>query len=79
VKVFYVTHLFDLAHGFYREQPETALFLRAERRPDGTRTFRVLRGEPLPTSYGPESYRRIFGAAPEQPASVVAGTSESGR
>jgi hypothetical protein len=34
VKVFYVTHLFDLAHGFYREQPETALDLDQVRRRD---------------------------------------------
>jgi DNA mismatch repair ATPase MutS len=61
VKVVFVTHLFDLADGFYRQQLETALFLRAERREDGTRTFRVLPNEPLPTSYGEDSYRRIFG------------------
>jgi DNA mismatch repair ATPase MutS len=71
VKVFYVTHLFDLAHGFYEQQLAAALFLRAERRPDGQRTFRLLEGEPLPTSFGPESYRRIFGTAPEPPAVVA--------
>jgi DNA mismatch repair ATPase MutS len=71
VKVFFVTHLFDLAHGFYREQLESALFLRAERQPDGRRTFRLLEGEPLPTSYGADSYRRIFGAS-EMPTAVAA-------
>jgi hypothetical protein len=64
VKVLFVTHLYDLAHGFYRDGPETALFLRAERRPDGARTFRLTPGEPLPTSYGEDSYRRIFEPAP---------------
>jgi len=68
VKVFFVTHMFDLASGFYRQQLEPALFLRAERKPDGRRTYRQLEGEPLPTSYGPESYQRIFGAAPELPS-----------
>jgi DNA mismatch repair ATPase MutS len=63
IKVFYVTHLFDLAHGFYREQMDTALFLRAERHADGRRTFRLVEGEPLPTSYGEDSYTRIFGTA----------------
>jgi hypothetical protein len=72
VKVFYVTHLFDLAHGFYRQGLSTALFLRAERQPDGKRTFRLLEGKPLPTSYGPDSYRRIFGAARELGAAVAA-------
>ena len=62
IRVFFVTHLFDLAHGFYEEKRETGLFLRPERRDDGTRTFRLLEGEPLPTSYGPDLYRQIFGA-----------------
>jgi len=48
----------------------TALFLRAEREPDGRRTFKVLAGGPLPTSYGEDSYRRIFGPASAAPAAV---------
>ena len=62
-KVFFVTHMFDLAHGFHAQRLDNALFLRAERKSDGTRTFRVVPGEPLPTSYGEDSYRRIFGGA----------------
>ncbi len=69
VKVVFVTHLFDLADSVYRQRLETALFLRAEREPDGRRTFHVVPGEPLPTSYGEDSYRRIFGLP-----SVAAGT-----
>jgi MutS domain V len=60
VKVFFVTHLFDLAHGLFREGSGNVVFLRAERRSDGSRTFRLGEGEPLPTSYGADSYRRIF-------------------
>ena len=62
VKIFYVTHMFDLAHRFYRAKMNDALFLRAERLPDGGRTFRLVEGAPLPTSYGEDLYRRIFGA-----------------
>jgi DNA mismatch repair ATPase MutS len=62
VKVFFVTHLFDFAHGFYAQGLDMALFLRAERQPDGQRTFRLFEGEPLPTSYGEDSYQRIFGS-----------------
>ena len=62
VKVFYVTHLFDLAQGFYLARMDSALFLRAERLPDGRRTFRLIEGEPLPTSHGEDLYSRIFGA-----------------
>jgi hypothetical protein len=63
IKVIYVTHLFDLAQGFYLAKTDAALFLRAERLADGRRTFRLVEGEPLPTSYGEDLYRRIFGAA----------------
>ncbi len=61
VSVCYVTHLSDLAQGYYRAGMRTTLFLRAERLPDGERTFRLLEGEPLSTSYGADLYRRIFG------------------
>jgi hypothetical protein len=61
IRVLFVTHMYDLAHSFHTEQSDTALFLRAERQPDGRRTFKLLEGEPLPTSYGEDSYRRIFG------------------
>lgn len=61
VKVVYVTHMFDLANSFYLEKSETSIFLRAERLADGSRTFRIIEGLPLPTSYGEDLYHRIFG------------------
>ena len=69
IKVFYVTHLFDLAEGFHREKMDAALFLRAERLADGRRTFRLVEGEPLPTSHAEDLYRRIFGTVPGRRAS----------
>lgn len=60
IKVFYVTHMFDLAQGFSRAKMDCALLLRAERLADGRRTFRLAAGEPLPTSYGADLYERIF-------------------
>ena len=62
VKVFYVTHMFDLAQGFFRDRTDSFLFLRAERLDDGTRTFRLLEGPPEPTSYGEDLFSRIFQA-----------------
>jgi DNA mismatch repair ATPase MutS len=62
VKVVFVTHLFELARSLYTEELGTVLFLRAERLADGRRTFRLVEGEPLPTSYGEDSYWRVFGA-----------------
>ena len=37
-----------------------AVFLRAERQTDGSRTFRLVEGEPLQTSYGQDLYNVIF-------------------
>jgi DNA mismatch repair ATPase MutS len=71
IKVFFVTHMYELAHGFCEQQPGTALFLRAEREPGGRRTFKLLEGRPLPTSYGEDSYRRIFRPAGATPAGAA--------
>jgi hypothetical protein len=62
VRVLLVTHFFDLAHSIYARASGAALFLRAERAEGGRRTFRIIAGEPLPTSYGEDLYDRIFGA-----------------
>jgi hypothetical protein len=66
VQIVFVTHLFDLAGGLYPERLETALFLRAERTESGRRTFRIVPGEPLATSFGQDSYRRVFGLEPSR-------------
>jgi DNA mismatch repair ATPase MutS len=63
VKVLYVTHMFDLAHRFHAAGEERVLFLRAERGANGRRTFKLAEGEPLPTSYGEDSYVKVFGAS----------------
>ena len=63
VRVFLVTHFFDLAHSLYQQGSGESLFLRAQRRDDGHRTFRLVEGEPEPTSYGLDLYQRIFSTA----------------
>ncbi len=63
VKVAYVTHLYDLAESFHRLGMSEALFLRAERGMDGERPFRLTEAPPLPTSFGRDVYRRVFGVA----------------
>jgi MutS-like protein len=65
IKVLFVTHMFDLADGFSRQKLDTALFLRAERGSDGARPFKLSEAAPLPTSYGEDSYRKIFGTTVE--------------
>jgi DNA mismatch repair ATPase MutS len=60
IKILYVTHLYQFARGYFERRMENALFLRAERNSDGTRTFKVIEGEPLETSYGDDLYRMVF-------------------
>jgi DNA mismatch repair ATPase MutS len=56
VKVCYVTHLYELASGFYNQQMENAIFLRADRQ----RSFKLIEAEPLKTSFGTDLYNKIF-------------------
>jgi hypothetical protein len=60
IKAVIVTHSYELAEGLRRAHGDDALFLRAERRDDGQRTFRLTEGAPLRTSYGQDLYRRVF-------------------
>ncbi|HEY7222010.1 MAG TPA: hypothetical protein VH561_00065 [Micromonosporaceae bacterium] len=60
VRVVLVTHLHDLAQSLYAQASSSTLFLRAQRRADGTRTFRIEPGQPLPTSYGRDLYADVF-------------------
>ncbi len=66
VQVFFVTHLYAFARRLYEQGRSDVLFLRAERLPDGTRTFRMIEGEPLQTSYGKDLYREIFAGASDR-------------
>ncbi|HEY3899660.1 MAG TPA: DNA mismatch repair protein MutS [Chthoniobacter sp.] len=60
VKVFFVTHLYELSHGFWKDNMPNSLFLRAERQAGGKRTFKLLPGEPLQTSFGADLFQEIF-------------------
>lgn len=67
VKVFFVTHLYHFARSFYHRRPTQTVFLRAERRPDGTRPFKLVEAEPLQTSYGEDLYRSVFSTENSHP------------
>ncbi len=60
IKVFFVTHMYEFARIFYEKRMEDAIFLRAERKAGGRRTFKLTIGEPLPTSYGEDVFKTIF-------------------
>jgi len=61
IKVFFVTHLYEFAFRLRETAPDT-IFLNAERRSDGKRTFHIVAGEPSETSYGRDLYARVFGS-----------------
>ncbi len=66
IRIVFVTHLYDLAGYCYAANTGKALFLRAQRRPDGQRTFRLPEGEPLSTSYGEDLYLQVFSSHYEE-------------
>ncbi len=60
IKIFFVTHLFDFAYNFYHKMMKNVIFLRADRQPDGSRTFKLVEEVPLQTGFGEDLYCRIF-------------------
>ncbi len=58
VTVFFVSHMYQFARSFLDD--DRALFLRAERNEDGTRSFRLREARPMPKSFGADLYQRIF-------------------
>jgi DNA mismatch repair ATPase MutS len=62
-KIFFVTHLYEFAHSFHEKRMQNDVFLRAERRADGGRTFKLVEGEPLQSSFGEDLYNEVFGNA----------------
>ncbi len=68
IQVAFVTHQFDLADGFHKSHADSALFLRAEPGLGGQRTYRLVEGPPLATSFGEDLYYRIGGWLDETPS-----------
>ncbi|MGH8126872.1 MAG: MutS-related protein [Gammaproteobacteria bacterium] len=60
IRLIYVTHLYEFAQAMYETESDDVLFLRADRQADGTRTYKIVTGEPLQTSFGEDLYARIF-------------------
>jgi DNA mismatch repair ATPase MutS len=62
-KIFFVTHLYTFAHYFKEQASATTIMLRAERRQDGGRTFRIVEGAPSQHSHGEDLYKQVFAEA----------------
>lgn len=61
VKVLFVTHMYEFAHGLYTAKVNHTMFLQAERQADGARTFKMIENPPERTSHGQDLFYRIFG------------------
>lgn len=77
VRVFFVTHLYQFASGLGARNMRSAVFLRAERNPDGTRPFKLVEARPLQTSYGSDLYAAIFSEERDAPARPSAAATEA--
>ena len=60
ITVAMVTHLLQFARELYARKPDHALFMSAERRENGTRTFRMMEAAPENTSFGLDLYDEII-------------------
>lgn len=59
MRVVFVTHQYDLAESFRLEHADTTVFMRAERGPEGERSFKLVPAPPLPTSFGEDVYMKV--------------------
>ena len=60
VTILFVTHLYEFAELMYIKFSDTAVFLRAERYSNGTRSYCIRPGKPLQTSYGEDLLNEIL-------------------
>lgn len=61
IKVLLVTHLYEFPSLIYNMKLEKAVYLRAERNEDGSRSFSIKEGKPLQTSFGEDLFRVTVG------------------
>jgi hypothetical protein len=67
VRLICVTHLYEFTRSFSEQSEPNVMFLRAERRDDGSRSFKIIEAEPLRTSFGEDLYNEIFSSEPPPP------------
>lgn len=60
VRIAYVTHFYHLVRLLKTQRSDQVLFLNATRDASGSRTYRIVSGEPLVRGFGEDLYREIF-------------------
>ena len=78
VTALFVTHRFEFADHFRRHAAAATLFLRAERAPDGGRSYQLAVSDPLPTSSGEDLYRELGGWLEEDKPDPAGGVQSVG-
>ena len=68
ISIIFVTHLTEFACRRAESPHSTDLFLRAERLPDGTRTFHLIPDSPEPGSHADDIFRKVFDRNPQPPS-----------
>lgn len=56
----FVTHLYEYAHKIYLSHFDNFLFLRTKIMPDGSRSYKIEKGEPLRSNYSINLYHQII-------------------
>ncbi|MQY21872.1 MutS-related protein [Nocardia macrotermitis] len=65
ITILFVTHLTEFARRRADSPHPTDLFLRAERLPDGTRTYHLTPATPEPESHATDIFHKVFDRTPE--------------
>jgi len=60
IKVVFVTHMFEFANSCIEKYKDEGYYLRAQRLSGGKRTFKLIEGQPLATSFGVDVYKTVF-------------------
>ena len=60
IKVIFVTHMYEFVKEYFEKKDDTLLSLLAQRSENGERTFKIVPGSPLKTSFGIDLYHKIF-------------------
>lgn len=79
VNITFVTHLYDFARSMFDAHDQRHHFLRASRSESASRSFKLDVAAPLPTSFGEDLYREVFGEAPAAPERAGGGAAMPGR
>lgn len=60
IKIAFVTHLYEFAISFYNNKNYKVLYLKAERKNNGQRTFKLIEQLPQQSAFGEDVYNEVF-------------------